>query len=64
VRDRYEQPVGSPAGLSALRSPEHLQLVARILGSVDHSLSEVGKDPTEVMELIRVERERAASNAG
>jgi beta-N-acetylhexosaminidase len=63
VRGRYEQPVGSAAGLAVLRSPEHLQLVARILNSVDGSLSEVGTDPTEIMELIRVERERAASNA-
>ncbi len=59
VRARYEQPVGSPAGLSVLRSPEHLQLVAQILGGVDSTLAHVGSDPTEVMERIRVEREQA-----
>ena len=59
VRDRYEQPVGGVEGLSALRSPEHLQLVARILSGVDSSVTQVGGDPTEVMERLRVEGERA-----
>jgi hypothetical protein len=47
-----------------LRSPPHLALVARITGAVDATLSEVGTDPTEVMERIRVERERAARSSG
>jgi beta-N-acetylhexosaminidase len=59
VRSRFEKPVGDVAALAALRSPEHLALVARILGTVDASLSEVGADPTEIMEQIRVEQERA-----
>jgi beta-N-acetylhexosaminidase len=59
VRARFAQPIGSAAGLAALRSPEHLALVARILGAVDSSLADVGKDPTEIMERIRVERERS-----
>jgi len=59
VRARFEKPVGSSAGLATLRSPEHLALVARILGAVDGSLAEVGKDPTEIMEQIRIERDRA-----
>jgi beta-N-acetylhexosaminidase len=63
VRARYEQPVGSQAGLAALRTPEHLQLVGRITSMVDESLAQVGADPTEVMELIRVERERAAARS-
>jgi beta-N-acetylhexosaminidase len=58
VRARFEKPVGSAAGLAILRSPEHLALVARILGTVDGSLSEAGADPTEVMERIRVEQAR------
>ena len=61
VRTRFEKPVGSAAGLATLRSPEHLALVARILGTVDQALAEVGKDPTEIMEQIRVERDRARS---
>jgi beta-N-acetylhexosaminidase len=61
VRSRFEKPVGPASGLAALRSPEHLALVARILGTVDANLAEVGKDPTEIMEQIRVERERARS---
>jgi beta-N-acetylhexosaminidase len=62
LRSRYEKPVGSAAGLSVLRSPEHLAIVTRILSGVDASLSEVGIDPTEVMERIRVER--VSSSAG
>lgn len=61
VRSRFEKPVGPASGLAALRSPEHLALVARILGTVDANLAEVGKDPTEVMEQIRVEQARARS---
>jgi beta-N-acetylhexosaminidase len=59
VRSRFEKPVGEAAGLAVLRSPEHLALVQRIIDGVDARLSEVGKDPTEIMEQIRVERERA-----
>jgi len=61
VRSRFEKPVGPAAGLATLRSPEHLALVARILGTVDATLAEVGKDPTEIMEQIRVEQARARS---
>ena len=61
VRTRFEKPIGSAAGLATLRSSEHLELVARILGTVDRALAEVGKDPTEIMEQIRVERDRARS---
>jgi beta-N-acetylhexosaminidase len=61
VRSRFEKPVGPVSGLATLRSPEHVALVARILGKVDANLAEVGKDPTEIMEQIRVERERARS---
>jgi beta-N-acetylhexosaminidase len=60
VRTRFEKPVGSAAGLEALRAPEHLAVVARILSGIDVGLSEVGADPTEVMERIRVERARSA----
>jgi beta-N-acetylhexosaminidase len=63
VRDRYEQPVGTAEGLSVLRSREHQELVARILRGVDSSVAQVGSDPTEVMERIRVERERATRSA-
>jgi hypothetical protein len=61
VCSRFERPIGEAAGLAVLRSPEHLALVARILGSVDTTLAEVGEDPTEVMELLRVQREQARS---
>jgi len=61
VRSRFAKPVGPTAGLAALRAPGHLALIERILGGVDATLSEVGKDPTEIMEQIRVQRERARS---
>lgn len=61
VRTRYARPVGDAAGLGVLRSPEHLALVARIRAASDPALSEVGSDPTEVMERLRVERARTAS---
>jgi beta-N-acetylhexosaminidase len=60
VCTRFEKPVGSAAGLAALQAPEHLAVVARIVGVVDAGSSEVGADPTEVMERIRVERPRSA----
>jgi beta-N-acetylhexosaminidase len=63
VRSRFAKPIGNVAGLSALRTPEHLALVARILGTVDPALSKPGTDPTEVMERIRVERERARTGS-
>jgi beta-N-acetylhexosaminidase len=60
VCTRFEKPVGGPAGLATLRSSGHLALVARILGT-DTGLADVGKDPTEIMEQIRVEKARARS---
>jgi hypothetical protein len=59
VRSRFAKPVGSAAGLATLRSAEHLALVAHILGTVDAAVTELGKDPTEIVEQLRVERERA-----
>ena len=61
VRDRFAQPVGDAAGLATLRSPEHLALVARIWGAVDRAAAQVSQDPTEIMEQLRVERDRARS---
>jgi beta-N-acetylhexosaminidase len=63
VRSRFAKPVGSADELSRLRSPEHLALVQRIVGTGGASVAEVAKDPTEIMEQLRVERERAR-NAG
>jgi len=63
VRARFAKPVGAASGLATLRAPEHLALVERILASVDADLSETGKDPTEVMERIRVERELVRSRS-
>jgi beta-N-acetylhexosaminidase len=56
LRARYAKPIGKSDGLSVLRSAEHQALVARILGAVDPAMVEVGIDPTEVMERLRVER--------
>jgi beta-N-acetylhexosaminidase len=60
VRDRFAQPVGAAAGLATLRSPEHLALVARILSTVDRAAADADQDPTEIMERLRVERDRSA----
>jgi beta-N-acetylhexosaminidase len=62
VLARFEKPVGSATALEALRSPEHLALVARIRSGADAGSGAVGADPTEVMERIRAER--AGSSAG
>jgi beta-N-acetylhexosaminidase len=56
LRSRYAQPIGSAAALTCLRSPEHVRLVQHILGNVE--AADVGKDPTEVLQPIAVERER------
>jgi beta-N-acetylhexosaminidase len=61
LRTRYAKPIGTESGLAVLRSAQHLDLIDRIKSSVDPSLAEFGKDPTEVMERIRVERESARS---
>jgi beta-N-acetylhexosaminidase len=58
---RFEKPVGSDAALAILRSPEHLDLVARISSAVDRALTDVGQDPTAVMEQVRIERDRTPS---
>jgi beta-N-acetylhexosaminidase len=61
VCTRFEKPVGSPAALATLRSPEHLALVTRIASTVDRAVAEVGADPTEVMEQLAIERDRVRS---
>jgi beta-N-acetylhexosaminidase len=53
VCSRFEKPIGSVAALATLRAPEHLAIVARILGGIDAGPSEIGVDPTEVMDRIR-----------
>ncbi len=60
VRSRFALPVGDEAGLAVLRSEAHLSVVARLLGWVNPALAEVATDPTEVMERIRLERQRSA----
>lgn len=63
VRDRYERPVGDPAGLSVLRSAEHQAIVQRILSGVDTGQAQAGADPTEVMERLRAERARSSTTS-
>jgi beta-N-acetylhexosaminidase len=54
--DRYAHPaLPANADLSVLRSEAHLALVDRIARSVASGLTDIGTDPTEVMERIRVE---------
>lgn len=54
--ERYAHPaLPSNPDLSVLRSEAHLGLVDRITRSVASGLTEIGTDPTEIMERIRVE---------
>jgi len=58
--NRYARPALENADLSVLRCDAHLGVIERVLRRVDPALTDVGIDPTEVMETIRIERERAA----
>lgn len=58
VLARYEQPVGAAQGLAALRTPEHLQLVARLASALSAPLPALGADPTEAVERVDVERDQ------
>jgi beta-N-acetylhexosaminidase len=44
------------ADLSVLRSDAHLAVIERVLRGVDPAFAEIGTDPTEIMERLRVER--------
>ena len=44
------------ADLSVLRSDAHLATIERVLRGVDPAFAEIGSDPTEIMERLRVER--------
>jgi beta-N-acetylhexosaminidase len=55
---KYAAPALDEADLSALRSSEHLALAEEIGRRVNPALLIPGTDPTEVMEQIRVERQR------
>jgi beta-N-acetylhexosaminidase len=57
---RYARPAVDKPDLSVLRSDAHLAVIERVLRGVDPALTDVGIDPTEAMETIRVDRERAA----
>ena len=58
VRARFARPVGTTDGLAALRSPEHLALVERVVGEAARA-APVGRDPTEILDGLHGERERA-----
>ncbi len=55
--DRYARPaLPVNPDLSVLRSEAHLSVIERVLRGVDPGLAEIGTDPTEIMERLRVER--------
>jgi beta-N-acetylhexosaminidase len=60
---RWARPAEAPA-LDQLAQADFAELVAKVLAQVDPAQAQVGDDPTEIMEQIRVERAaRAATPA-
>src|SRR5450432_3166660 len=58
---RYARPAVDEADLSVLRCEAHLAVIERVLEGVDPEVTDVGIDPTEIMERIRLERAGRAS---
>jgi len=58
---RYAQPALEKPDLSVLRSEAHLSVIERLLEGMDPEVTDVGIDPTEIMERIRIERAGRAS---
>jgi beta-N-acetylhexosaminidase len=56
LASRYAAPASDSFDSTALRSPEHLDLVERILSRAGASAAKTGVDPTEVMEQVRLLR--------
>ncbi len=59
--NRYAKPPVAKPDLSSLRSEPHLAVIERLLEGVDPEVTDVGIDPTEIMERIRLERAGRAS---
>jgi beta-N-acetylhexosaminidase len=55
--ERWARPAEAPR-FDLLASDAHLSIVEEILARVDPALADMGEDPTEIMERIRVERMR------
>jgi beta-N-acetylhexosaminidase len=52
----YAQPATDQPELSVLKSERHLAIVERLLLGLDPAVAEIGIDPTQIMERIRLER--------
>lgn len=59
--ERYAKPANAKPDLSVLRSDAHLRVIESLLEGMDPEVTDVGIDPTEIMERIRVERAGRAS---
>ncbi len=59
--ERYAHPALSKPDLSVLRSEAHLRVIEALLEGMDPEVTDVGIDPTEIMERIRIERAGRAS---
>jgi beta-N-acetylhexosaminidase len=59
--DRYAHAPLVKPDLSVLRCDAHLSVIERLLDGVDPEVTDVGIDPTEIMETIRLERAGRAS---
>jgi len=55
---RYVQPANDRPELGVLQSERHLALIERLLQRLDPAGAEIGVDPTQIMERIRLERAR------
>src|SRR5450432_3128143 len=53
---RYAHPALENPDLGVLRAEAHLAVIERVLAGIDPKLSNLGIDPTAIMERIRVER--------
>jgi beta-N-acetylhexosaminidase len=58
---RYARPAVDEPDLGVLRSDAHLTVIERVLTSIDPEATDVGVDPTAIMERIRLERARRAA---
>ncbi len=59
--ERYAQPALVKPDLGVLRSEAHLRVIESLLEGMDPEVTDVGIDPTEIMERIRIERAGRAS---
>jgi beta-N-acetylhexosaminidase len=53
---RYARPAPDAPELNVLKTERHLAVIERLLQGLDPAVTEIGVDPTQIMERIRLER--------